>query len=369
MLPTVMLVVDGPADAPEPALDDRTPLQCAAVRNLDALARVGRLLRVRWDNDLDAGDPGRWCALAGFDVPYPPARGPLEASALEVPLAGRDLAFRAPIATGTSESLLGVAPMPAGRELAEIIAALEPLWSRKWRWFADATGAVLRGTDAAGRILHCRTPEDFDGTSVSESLPEGDGAEDLAGIVWDSMEILSRLPANRRRVDAGAAPWLCLWPCAPGTAWVPPGRVPPGWSAVGSDASFLGLGRGLGMRPVPIDSLGDIEEACRRRAQAVKQRLDRGDAVVWVHLRRMAADPDRHLAEIEAIDRDLVGMVRGELERCGERVRWRVAWGDGCPVPFLESDPTAEMEGRLPFDGRGFEEARREVRPSVLWGK
>jgi len=367
MLPTVMLVVDGPPDVPEDAYDGRSALQCATTPRLDRLARQGRLRGLRHDISEENGETERWLALSGFVAPVPPARGPLEASALEVPLGGRDLVFSAPIATGLPERVDVFATALGAEALAEVGAALDRLWSRRWRWFAEPTTSVLRWTDGAGRRIECRTPAQAAGTALDDMLPEGDGAEEIARLMWDSVDILSRLPGNRRRVGEGLPPWLCIWPHGPGPSWVPPGQVPPGWSAVGSDASFLGLARSVGMRPVPVPLSGNIEEACLRRASEVESRLARGDAVVWVHVCRGATDPDARLAEIESVDRDLIGGVLERLERREARVRWRVAWqGESGPV-LLESDPAAPIEGRLPFDGRGFADTRFEVRPSALW--
>jgi 2,3-bisphosphoglycerate-independent phosphoglycerate mutase len=364
---TVVLLVDTLPDLASPDLDQRTPLHCASTPGLDRLARHGVLRRLGWDPPQGASDPDTWAALAGVVPPVALARGPLDAAALEVPLEPRDLVFSAPLLTGTPERVDGDLLWISVADLGQVADALASLWSRRFRWMAEPGAAVLRWTDGVGRRTGCADPGAMTGKPLEEHLPSGDGAEDLARLIWDSAEILQGLPLNRRRVDDGLAPLLCVWPWSPGTVLVFPERVPAGWSAVGTEAPWLGLARGLGIRPVPLEPTPDFERAFERRAFAVRERLERGDRVVWVHARLRGGDPDRTLAEIESLDRDLVRDLIDWARKQEERLLWRVAWPGEGGVFVLDSDLLAEPSGRLPFDGRGFAETKSSVSPTKLW--
>jgi len=367
-MPAVIVVsVDGPADVPIDEMDGRTALQAAATPNLERLARHGRLATLGWDRPDGWSEPDVWAAIAGAPVPTAISRGPLEASALEVPLEARDLVFSAPIIIGTVDRVAGVSDWIFQSELNSIVESLQPLWSRRWRWMAEPGAAVLRWTDGVGRRVSCVPPSDMVGESLAHGLPEGDGAEELACLIWDSAEILDNHPVNRRRLGEGWDPLLALWPWGVGAALVLPEQVPGGWSAVATEPAFLGLARALGMRCRAVEPSGAIETAMRARVDATAERLTRGDRVVWVHVRRRGGAMDTTLAEIESIDRDLVGELLRRAEREDERVVWRVVWHGPKGTVVLDSDPLSEPEGRLPFDGRGFDETRAVISPAALW--
>ncbi|MFY7953751.1 MAG: hypothetical protein ACOVT5_14705, partial [Armatimonadaceae bacterium] len=354
-------------DLPDGELDGRTALQAASTTHLDRLARHGRISNLGWDRPDGWSEPDVWAALAGAPVPVALARGPLEASALEVPLEARDLAFSAPILTGTVERVAGTVGWFAPQELNSIVESLRPLWSRRWRWMAEPGAAVLRWTDGVGRRLSCTSPSDMIGQSLVNRLPEGDSAEELARLIWDSAEILDNHPVNRRRLGEGWDPLLALWPWGGGAALVLPEQVPGGWSAIATEPAFLGLARALGMRCRPLDASADLETALRARVDAVQDRLHRGDRVVWTHVVRRGGAMDTNLAEIEAIDRDWVGELLRWSENQTERLLWRVVWNGPKGTVVLDSDPLADPTGRLPFDGRGFDESRAVVSSAGLW--
>lgn len=367
MAVTLVLVVDGPADIPVDELDGRTALQAASTPHLDRLARHGRMATLGWDRPEGGAEPDLWAALAGAPVPTAIARGPLEASALEVPLESRDLVFSAPLLTGVLDTVVGAQTWLAPSELHAISESLKPLWSRRWRWMAEPGAAVLRWTDAVGRRVSCVPPAELAGKSLANHFPEGDSAEELVRLIWDSVAILDNHPVNRRRRGEGWDPLLAMWPWGGGAALVLPEQVPAGWSAIATEPAFLGLARALGLRCRPVEPSAEIETAMRARVDAVHDRWNRGDRVVWVHVGRRAGAMDTTLAEIEAIDRDLVGEMLRLSEKQADRLRWRVVWNGPKGTVVMDSDLSEEPEGRLPFDGRGFEDTRAVVTPRALW--
>jgi 2,3-bisphosphoglycerate-independent phosphoglycerate mutase len=100
-LATALIVLDGLGDRPNPATEQKSPVEAAATPNLDRLAARGMLgnVTVVGPGIAPESDAGVF-ALLGYDpVHDSPGRGVLEALGVEVPLAIGDVAFRLNFAT------------------------------------------------------------------------------------------------------------------------------------------------------------------------------------------------------------------------------------------------------------------------------
>lgn len=103
-LPSVsraLIVLDGLGDRPNPATDNRSPVEVAATPNLDRLAASGEIgnVVVVGPGVAPESDAGVF-ALLGYDpVLDSPGRGVLEALGVEIPLAPGDVALRLNFAT------------------------------------------------------------------------------------------------------------------------------------------------------------------------------------------------------------------------------------------------------------------------------
>src|SRR5580658_5275317 len=104
----ILLVPDGAADEPLPDLDGKTPLEAARTPYLDDLARGGLVGSVQVTPlEIYPGSDAANMALLGYDpLRYYTGRGPIEAAAIGVPMADRDVAFRCSLIGTDGETLL-----------------------------------------------------------------------------------------------------------------------------------------------------------------------------------------------------------------------------------------------------------------------
>src|SRR5438270_440571 len=127
----VVLVPDGCADEPLAELDDRTPLEAAAMPallRLAARAEVGRAAVI--PEGLPPGSDVGNMAILGYDpARFHTGRAPIEAAAMGVELGPDDVAFRCNLVTlddATPPTMVDFAAgHPTSEQSAPIIAALD----------------------------------------------------------------------------------------------------------------------------------------------------------------------------------------------------------------------------------------------------
>ena len=97
----VLLVPDGMADEPQPALGGRTPLEAAATPAMDDLARGGICgLAQTVPDGMAPGSDVANLAVLGYDpAAVFSGRSPLEAASIGVELGPRDVAYRLNLVT------------------------------------------------------------------------------------------------------------------------------------------------------------------------------------------------------------------------------------------------------------------------------
>jgi 2,3-bisphosphoglycerate-independent phosphoglycerate mutase len=216
----VAVILDGAVDQPIRELDQRTPLMVGAGEHLEALSRKARIGVVQplppdWEGDPEAA----LMSLFGFDPRGRfTGRGPLEAAALEIPLERTDSAFSLSLVHTDGHTLLdptaGKLSKAETRDLVRHVQ--ETLRPDRLQLFpADGVGPVLVWRDGPDG-LRCRSPHEAVGRPLREVFPDGDRAESLIGLLWDSAEVLESHPINRRRRDDGLPTATMIWPWSPG---------------------------------------------------------------------------------------------------------------------------------------------------------
>src|SRR5512136_2717358 len=103
-----LLVGDGMADWPVPALNNRTPLECAQTPNMDRIVAKGMMGMV---STIPAGmQPGSDVAnlaLLGYDpARYYSGRAPFEAASMGIKLTDAETAFRCNLVTINNETMI-----------------------------------------------------------------------------------------------------------------------------------------------------------------------------------------------------------------------------------------------------------------------
>ena len=156
--------------------------------------------------------------------------------------------------------------------------------------------------------VRTRNPREVVGERLRAALPEGDRAEKLQQVLWDSHELLSEHPVNRRRSDQGKPPANLVWPWSGGRVL----RLP-GFGAVhglggaliaGTDLA-RGLGRLAGLEVVDVPgATGYLDTDYAAKARAALSALERFDfAAVHVESPNEAALDGDYEAKVDALER------------------------------------------------------------------
>lgn len=380
----LMLVMDGVADRPVPALGGRTPLEMARTPNLDALARRGRLGLVR---TIPAGSlPGTEIgsmSLFGLDpVKYYSGRGPIEAAQFNVPLGPEAVAFRCNLVTVTDDRLDDYAAgHPTVPEAVELIREIDRrIGSEGIRWYPGRTAGYRHLTVVNGHPAwagaRCAPPHDIISQPIEAWKPQGPGGRELWEVMLASREILQGHEINRRRIAQSAKPANMLWLWGPGRRPAFPAfQAQFGLTGAVITAVDLikGLGRCLDLEIIEVPgATGYFDTNYRGKADAALKALQRHD-FLFLHIE--ATDEAGHMGEaglkvraIEDVDRLVLGTLMKGWQALGP-VRVAVVSDhatccatrthDAMPVPLLIYDSRAARERELA--GRRYTEASAQI--------
>lgn len=377
-----VIIADGAADLPIPALGNRTPLEAARTPNLDALAQVGRLgTAVTTPPGWPGGAGSDICcmSLLGYDpTKYHTGRAPLEAAAMNINTGERDWIFRLNLVTvgepGTADEGLMIDHSAGGitdSEAIQLIDAVQQQWQVTIR--NSQRDFMLRHGVSYRSILVDRTGRSYQGVRTTppheiprqpwfKALPAGTTADSQAGakmlttLMESAADVLIDHPVNQARARAGKRPANMVWLWGGGTR---PGmphfgdRYGVGRGAMITAVDLLaGIAGLIGWKrlDVPgVTSYHDTDYGAQGRATI--DALEEHD-IVCCHVE--APDEASHqgdyatkVASIEAIDAKVVGPVHQHMSaRFGES-GWRLLVmpdhytlcstrkHDETPVPFV----------------------------------
>ncbi|MDX1932403.1 MAG: hypothetical protein SFU56_07345 [Capsulimonadales bacterium] len=344
----------------------KTPLETADTSTLDRLARRGRVGAVRLlpeERRLPA--EAIYLSVLGYDPENYTGRGAVLAAARRIPLGEREVACAAPLVSTDGTTLFsdGTEGISDEESVALLDAVSEKLGSSRMALYpAPGNHGFAVFADLPGSVL-ARSPQRCVGKTLRECLPEGEAAEKLTGLMFDSLEILDRHPTNRQRRGRGQSPLNMIWPYGPGRSLsLPPlfDRIGPA-AAVTDRALAAGIARAAGLRVVapPAPGYAAVVAAVREAQKADVPSL-------FVPVRIVAPDEnpenEEHAERIEQVDRDLVEPLLSRFERGDEAFRCLVIATPPVPgadpVPFLIYDPIRPENPVLPFDERALPEIR-----------
>ena len=379
----ITLVPDGMADLPIDELDGQTPMQAARTPNFDALAErslVGGVLTV--PSGMYPGSDVANMSLLGYDPrQHYTGRGPIEAVAMGVPLDEGDVAYRCSLVHSDGTAMLdyssGHITTEEARPLIELLEA--KLGGGKLRFYP---GVGYRHILAwRGGPIHVNTtpPHDITGQALAQHWPEGDGADRLKQLMYDSLEILDDHPVNRQRREEGKAPGNMIWLWGQGYAPSLSGFFQT-FGKRGAVITAVDVVRGLG-RATAMDILnvpgatGYIDTDYAAKANYALAALDTHD-FVYVHVE--SPDESGHegnlehkLRSIEDIDKKVVGTLRDGMAKRGEyrlvivpdhATPIALRTHKEGPVPFLLYDSSKpHTASHFPFDERAVAEATTQV--------
>ena len=380
----IIVVPDGMADLPMAELDGRTPWQYAKTPNFDELANdalVGAVMTA------PVGQyPGSDVAnmtLLGYDPrKYYTGRGPIEAVAMQVPLNPKDVAFRCSLVYTDGETMIDHSSGHISTEEATPMIELigQKLGGRQFGFYPGVQYRHIMAWRDGKADAKTIPPHTFLGQPLEGRWPEGDGAERLRELMYDSLEILENHPINVARRDAGKLPGNMIWLWGQGYAPNMPNflqtRGVRGGIITAVDV-VRGLGRATGMEIIDVPgATGYIDTNYVGKAQYALDALDHLD-LVYVHIE--APDEAGHVGNvehkiqsIEDIDKKVVATLRAGMDKRKEEYRMLIVPDhktpvamrdhDQGPVPFLLYDSEKpNRASHFPFDERAVDEATTQV--------
>ena len=391
----LLVIGDGMADNPVPALGGKTPLEVANIPGIDALAADGFVGQVRTvPIGLPAGSETAILAIFGCDPSVDfTGRSPMEAAASRIELVAGDAAFRCNLVTledgdmplGEKKILSHSAGSIEGEDALATVEVLlsDPRFAKALsearmeihRFPAFRQIAVQHKSDISG--ITFIPPHDHLGQACGPLFPSGnERAEVFADLMRLAHEILDHHLVTEKRRAAGKLPANGIWFWAQGTAVELPDfqdQYGCGGAVISAVPLCHGIGVLRGLEMVEVEgATGEIDTNFEGKLEATWEKLQEYD-FVCLHLE--APDECTHNGDltgkvqaIEWLDSRLVTPLVERLRAAGEDFRLLLLSDhktltatrghDGDPVPYLLYDSTAPT-------GRGgvYDEAAGERTP------
>lgn len=321
----IVVVPDGMADYPVPALKDRTPLEAAKTPNMDFISAHGMAGMIK---TIPAGMPpgsdvGNLSAIGYDPKKYFSGRAPLEAANLNVKLKNNEVAFRCNVVTVKNEKMADYsAGHISSKEAARLIAALNRHNKNpNIKFYAGKSYrhlAIIKSADpknlAASR---CTPPHDITGKNIRSFLPKGPDAKILNDLMTWSENILKDHPVNKKRIAQDKNPATTIWLWGQGQKPQLP-LFKKKYGVKGSVISAVdlvnGIGKLIGLKVIRVPGVtGYYDTNYRGKAQYALNSLKK-NGFVFVHIE--APDEAGHNGDlkmkikcIERIDKEVLGAI------------------------------------------------------------
>lgn len=380
----VILILDGAAGWPLPALGSKTTLGYARTPNLDALAAMGTVgLAQTVPAGVEPSSSAACTSILGYDpVTDYVGRGAIEAASLGIELADDEVAMRmnlVSVADGVMASYAAghITTEESRRIVGELSEALGDTTFTFHPGLAYRHILVVKGHPEVLDLAYT-PPHDISDKPVEGNLPSGEGSELLRDLMERARPVLDASPVNASRVARGDLPANEIWPFWPGAAprgLRPFSEVRGVSAALTSGVDLLnGLAVLFGIDRLSIAGVTDgADNDYRAQIEGALLALDDHDLVV-VHVE--APDEEGHAGDvqgkieaIEAIDREIASVLRERID--GLRV---LAMPDhptpielkthvGEPVPFLLAGPGIPADQATSFTEAEAAATRRVIDP------
>lgn len=308
---TIIILGDGMADEPIPALGNKTPLQVAKKPYIDMLAAKGK------SGELDTIPPGfkpgseiANLSVLGYDVPKVfEGRGSLEAASMGIDILPDEMAMRCNLICIEDGKIKNhSAGHISSEEAAELIHYLdEKLNDGKVSFYSGVSYRHLLKLKNGNKQLDCTAPHDVTGTPFRDVMIKAEvtGAQDTADYLNDlilrSQELLKNHPVNIKRIAAGKDPANSIWPWSPGYRpqmqtlqelfGIKSGTV------ISAVDLIMGIGVYAGLKLVHVEgATGLYDTNYEGKAQAAIEALKKDD---FVYLHIEASDEAGHEGDFE----------------------------------------------------------------------
>ena len=331
----VVVLCDGMADYPVPALGGKTPMMVAKKPHIDALAAKAEVGLVRTvAPGLKPGSDVANMSVLGFD-PHRlyTGRSPLEAASIGIDMKDSDVSLRTNLVTLSDKG------EPFADKVIEDYCA-DDISTEEARQLIEAVQAAFGGGEydfyTGVSYRHCliwhggttelgnmTPPHDITGKVIGPHLSTAATAKPLLEMMEKSFDLLKDHPVNKARVAAGRRPANCIWLWGEGKR---PALRPfeALYGIKGGMVSAVDLLKGIancaGMEVAEVPgATGYIDTDFEGKAKAALDLLTRND-LVYVHFEAPDEcghrnEPENKVKAIEMIDSRVLPILEEGLEQ------------------------------------------------------
>lgn len=331
----VVVLCDGMADYPVPALGGKTPMMVAKKPHIDALAAKAEVGLVRTvAPGLKPGSDVANMSVLGFDPHrFYTGRSPLEAASIGIDMKDSDVSLRTNLVTLSDKG------EPFADKVIEDYCA-DDISTGEARQLIEAVQAAFGGGEydfyTGVSYRHCliwhggttelgnmTPPHDITGKVIGPHLSTAETARPLLEMMEKSFDLLKDHPVNKARVAAGRRPANCIWLWGEGKR---PALQPfeALYGIKGGMVSAVDLLKGIancaGMEVAEVPgATGYIDTDFEGKAKAALDLLTRND-LVYVHFEAPDEcghrnEPENKVKAIEMIDSRVLPILEDGLEQ------------------------------------------------------
>ena len=331
----VVVLCDGMADYPVPALGGKTPMMVAKKPHIDALAAKAEVGLVRTvAPGLKPGSDVANMSVLGFDPHrFYTGRSPLEAASIGIDMKDSDVSLRTNLVTLSDKG------EPFADKVIEDYCA-DDISTEEARQLIEAVQAAFGGGEydfyTGVSYRHCliwhggttelgnmTPPHDITGKVIGPHLSTAETARPLLEMMEKSFDLLKDHPVNKARVAAGPRPANCIWLWGEGKR---PALQPfeALYGIKGGMVSAVDLLKGIancaGMEVAEVPgATGYIDTDFEGKAKAALDLLTRND-LVYVHFEAPDEcghrnEPENKVKAIEMIDSRVLPILEEGLEQ------------------------------------------------------
>ena len=331
----VVVLCDGMADYPVPALGGKTPMMVAKKPHIDALAAKAEVGLVRTvAPGLKPGSDVANMSVLGFDPHrFYTGRSPLEAASIGIDMKDSDVSLRTNLVTLSDKG------EPFADKVIEDYCA-DDISTEEAHQLIEAVQAAFGGGEydfyTGVSYRHCliwhggttelgnmTPPHDITGKVIGSHLSTAETALPLLEMMEKSFDLLKDHPVNKARVAAGRRPANCIWLWGEGKR---PALQPfeALYGIKGGMVSAVDLLKGIancaGMEVAEVPgATGYIDTDFEGKAKAALDLLTRND-LVYVHFEAPDEcghrnEPENKVKAIEMIDSRVLPILEEGLEQ------------------------------------------------------
>ena len=331
----VVVLCDGMADYPVPALGGKTPMMVAKKPHIDALAAKAEVGLVRTvAPGLKPGSDVANMSVLGFDPHrFYTGRSPLEAASIGIDMKDSDVSLRTNLVTLSDKG------EPFADKVIEDYCA-DDISTEEARQLIEAVQAAFGGGEydfyTGVSYRHCliwhggttelgnmTPPHDITGKVIGPHLSTAETARPLLEMMEKSFDLLKDHPVNKARVAAGRRPANCIWLWGEGKR---PALRPfeALYGIKGGMVSAVDLLKGIancaGMEVAEVPgATGYIDTDFEGKVKAALDLLTRND-LVYVHFEAPDEcghrnEPENKVKAIEMIDSRVLPILEEGLEQ------------------------------------------------------